>query len=58
MRKLKNKDYYEEDIMKVILESGEQDEVERPIELFTDTLKNYVKDIKSLQNKDKAVNEN
>jgi hypothetical protein len=44
------RDRFEEDIMKAILEKGEDDTEDKPLELFSESLKGYVKDIKELQN--------
>ena len=44
--------------MKTILEKEEDDEEEKPLEIFSETLKNYVSDLKELQSEDKKAKQN
>jgi hypothetical protein len=50
LKKEKKRDRFEDDIMKTILEKEETDDFnEKPMEIFSESLKGYVKDIKELQ---------
>lgn len=52
----KRKDKFDDDIIRAILERGEIDEDEKPLKIFSESLKGYITDVKDLQ-KNKEVKE-
>jgi hypothetical protein len=53
----KKRDRFDDDIIKAILERPETDADEKPLQLFTESLKGYISDLKDIQTKDKVAKE-
>lgn len=51
----KKKDKFDDDIIKAILERPETDADEKPLQIFSESLKGYVNDLKEMQNKRKEI---
>ena len=51
LRQQKKHDHFEEDIIKGILEREEWEDEEKPLQIFSETLKGYIKDVQVLQEK-------
>lgn len=49
LRQQKKHDHFEEDIIKGILEREEWQDEEKPLEIFSESLKGYIHDVKQLQ---------
>jgi len=49
MRQEKKRDRFEEDIIKHILQQEDVEGLDKPIELVTESLKGYIKDLRDLQ---------
>lgn len=47
-RQAKNRDRFEEDIIKTILEREDREDDEKPLEILSESLKGYIKDLKGL----------
>lgn len=48
LRQKKKHDYFEEDIIKGILEREEWEDEDKPMAVFSESLKGYVKDLQNL----------
>lgn len=53
LRQQKRHDHFEEDIIKGILEREEWEDENKPLEIFSETLKGYIKDVQNLQQDNK-----
>ena len=51
LRQQRKHDHFEEDIIKGILEREEWEDEDKPLKIFSESLKGYVKDVKELQKK-------
>jgi len=49
LRQQKNHDHFEEDIIKGILEREEWEDEDKPLEIYSESLKGYIHDVKQLQ---------
>ena len=49
LRQQKKHDYFEEDIIKGILEREEWQDEDKPLEIFSESLKGYIHDVKQIQ---------
>ena len=49
LRQQKKHDYFEEDIIKGILEREEWQDEDKPLEIFSESLKGYIQDVKQIQ---------
>jgi len=49
LRQQKKHDHFEEDIIKGILEREEWEDEDKPLQIFSESLKGYIKDVKELQ---------
>lgn len=49
LRQQKKHDHFEEDIIKGILEREQWEDEEKPLQIFTESLKGYVKEVHELQ---------
>lgn len=53
LRQKKKHDHFEEDIIKGILNREEWEDESKPLEIFSESLKGYITDVKDLQTKHK-----
>jgi hypothetical protein len=51
LRQQKKHDYFEEDIIKGILDREEWEDESKPLEIFSESLKGYIHDVKDMQTK-------
>ena len=49
LRQQKKHDYFEEDVIKGILEREQWEDENKPLEIFSESLKGYIKDVETLQ---------
>ena len=49
LRAQKRHDHFEEDIIKGILEREEWEDEEKPLQIFTESLKGYIQDVQQVQ---------
>lgn len=56
LRQQKKHDHFEEDIIKGILEREEWEDEDKPLEIFSESLKGYIKDVHKLQKEAKSLN--
>lgn len=54
LRQQKKHDHFEEDIIKGILEREEWEDEDKPLEIYSESLKGYIHDVKQLQNRHSA----
>ena len=55
LRQQKKHDYFEEDVIKGILEREEWEDENKPLEVFSESLKGYFKDVQNLQQESKRA---
>lgn len=55
LRQQKKFDHFEEDIIKGILEKEEWEDEDKPLEIFSESLKGYVQDVQKLQRDKQAA---